>query len=242
MKNLLIFSVVLAMLVVFSGVANAADTIAVFMSCVGTSCGQISFPVNNINEKQVAIGTTGLDQTYLQLKPRIFKGHLVANVSGLPDGPFSITELFFCGNVVKTTATGPVLTPAQIDFTNFATALSDILFGSTHQNQAVTLDLIGTGDLWQPPPSITGTDVGPDIIRATASGEYFGTPRTLSKIVVAGTIAGGFSDDELLPSASTFLFNAGFITTLVAAPTSVIAATCTTGATCSSAGVVECAP
>jgi len=234
MRKLLIVSLVLGMLMVFSGVGNAAETIAVFMSCVGKSCGSISFPINNIDEKQVAIGTTGLDQTYLQLKPRTFEGYLVANVSGLPDGPFSITELFFCGNVVNVAK--KTSTPVQIDFTNFATVLSDVLTGSTHQNQTVTLDLIGTGELTSPP----GTDVGPDIIRATASGEYFGTPRTVSKIVVAGTTAGGFLDDELLPNSSTFLFGSVFSTTLVAAPTSVIPATCTTGATCSATGVVEC--
>lgn len=241
MRKTLIVSLVLAMLVVFSGVANAAT--GVFMSCIGSTCGQISFLVTNIDEKQVPIGTTGLDQTYLHPTSRVFEGYLVANVSGLPDGPFAIPEVFFSGKIINVAKATSNL--VQVDFTNFATAASDVYSGSKDANQSATLRIIGTGDLYSPPgPGTTPpvAAIGIDYLNATATGEYFGHSNTLSKILVSGVIGGGFSDEELLYSDTSFVFTGPFVTTLVEAPGALSFTNCTTGATCSSTGTVICAP
>ena len=235
MRKLLIVSLALGMLVVFSGVANAASSPPlVFISCAGKACGTIDFGLQIIDERQTTKGT--VTQTFLAPKDRIFEGYLVANVTNPSDGIFEITELFFCGDVLNL-STGKN-TPAQIDFTDFASVLSDIFFGKGDVDQSVFFEIIGTGSFSTPP----GTTVGPDTLDASASGEYFGGTHTVSKIVVAGDAAGGFSDNELVPSTSSSIFRGRFSTTLVQAPTTIIPTSCTTGAACSAAGIVICAP
>ena len=78
MRKLLVCLLAAAMLLAFTGVANAvADSeVLVFTA-------PISFPVHIVKESQAAVisTTTGIAKTTLVTKTHTFTGHLVANVS-----------------------------------------------------------------------------------------------------------------------------------------------------------------
>ncbi|MGO8987678.1 MAG: hypothetical protein ACLQGU_08190 [bacterium] len=232
MRKLLVCLLAAAMLLAFTGVANAvADSeVLVFTA-------PISFPVHIVKESQAAVisTTTGIAKTTLVTKTHTFTGQLVANVSVVPESGTSpneiiINEVFFCGTSNSSAV--------QIDFGSFATIVSDTWSGKA-TTEAATIDMIGTGDFFLPPASAA---VGIDYLNAKATG-VFTAPSTLSKIHVSGTIAGGFSNSDLTTDltdavdTSPNIFNATFSTTTLVPDTS-----CTQAATCSSAGAVVCTP
>ena len=99
MRKLLVCLLAAAMLLAFTGVANAvADSeVLVFTA-------PISFPVHIVKESQAAVisTTTGIAKTTLETKTHTFTGQLVANVgvvleSGTSPNEIIINEVFFCG-------------------------------------------------------------------------------------------------------------------------------------------------
>jgi len=233
MKKLLTVSLALGMLIVFSGVASAATEVLVFSA-------PISFPVKLTKESPGTTSTTlGIPKTTLVTKTHTFTGDLVANVEVVPEsGPneIIITEVLFCGNLAST----PL--PAELDFTNLATVVSDTFAGKGGVDAIVAVDIIGTGDFFAPPGSPA---VGIDQLTATATGEFFSATQTLSKIHVKGNIAGGFTANDLTTDLATppgGLFDATFNTTTLVQNTScTIAATCVVNTTTGLAGFV-CGP
>jgi len=236
MKKLLTVSLVLGMLVVFGGVASAQEVL-VFSA-------PISFKVNLTKESPGTTSTTlGIPKTTLVEKTHTFTGDLVANVevvteTGSTPNEIIITEVLFCGNLASTT---PL--PAELDFPNLATVVSDTFAGKGGVDTNVTVDIIGTGDFFAPPP----TNVGINYFNASATGEFFSAtkPPTLSKIKMSGSIAGGFTANDLTTDLTTppgGLFDASFTTsTLVQNTSCTVAATCVVNTTTGLAGFV-CTP
>jgi hypothetical protein len=246
MKKLLLVSLVLGVLVVFSGVAMAAaPTVEVFTSCKSvktTTCAPISFPVQLIKESQTTADViTDVPRTTLPVKTRTFTGFLVVNLdftseAGVND--IAIPEVFFCGTITSGSGTP---TPVQIDFTSFATALSDVKSGRL---VSAAVDMIGTGEFFMPPTASDVGAVGIDYLNASVTGVFSPTTNRVTAIRVSGKIAGGISNPDLTTDletpADTGLFSAVFSNLTLLKNTTLTA--CTTGATCSALGVVECAP
>jgi len=233
MKKLLACLFAMAMLVVFSGVASAATEVLVFSA-------PISFPVHLTKESLGTTSTTlGIPKSTLVTKTHTFTGDLVANVEVVPEsGPneIIITEVLFCGNLATST---PL--PAELDFTNLATVVSDTFSGKGGVDAIATVDIIGTGDFFAPPP----TNVGINYLNASATGEFFSATQKLSKIHVSGNIAGGFTANDLTTDLTTppgGLFDATFNTTTLVQNTScTVVATCVFNGTTGLAGFV-CGP
>jgi hypothetical protein len=189
MKKLLIVSLVLGMLFLFSGVASAAP--------LWWQSGEITSGVTLTDESTLKNGNT-----VLVTKTGTFKGYVVAETTaptpGVDGG--TIGEIFLCGTVT----TGTKVTDVEISVNNFALVATD------HDVTPIKAgteagDIIATGTFTDQ----TNTLTGPAYLNAKATFDENNTD-TITSIIVSAVVAGGY----LQNSSKAGLFSGTFSTDL----------------------------
>jgi hypothetical protein len=190
MKKLLIVSLALGMLFLFSGAASAVAQVW------WESSAEITNVITHTNEVPGSAGST-----VLVTKSATFKGFMVMETSTNVEGEF-IDELFLCGTVTS----GTKVTEVEIFLDSLALVATD--HGTTTKPEIETGDIIGVGDFAD---QTTGF-YGPAYLTAKATFNEDKTD-TITSIIVKGVVAGGI-DHTYEEFDNTGLFSATISTDL----------------------------